>query len=94
MCIRLIFVLFVLLVVVWGLPRPPPESDDKPTIFNPDGTPATTDSSSNFNQKDKDRRIKWKGPAEKYFHESTVRLRNTPHTLGLLSSVPLYVQLP
>jgi hypothetical protein len=47
------------------------------TVFNPDGTVASSDGTEAIleplTKGRKDKAVKWKGPAEKYFHESTVR---------------------
>ncbi|KAF9732416.1 hypothetical protein PMIN02_005757 [Paraphaeosphaeria minitans] len=81
------YVLVALVVGAWALPSPPTvdRPDDKrmggdaPTVFNPDGTRApsshqkieTTPGSPGGSKKSIGNAIKWKGPAEKYFHEST-----------------------
>ncbi|KAK7186664.1 hypothetical protein PSPO01_07198 [Paraphaeosphaeria sporulosa] len=54
-------------------------NDHAPTVFNPDGTRASSSSgkidtplgSPEGFRKSTDNAVKWKGPAEKYFHEST-----------------------
>ena len=52
----------------WSLPSGPLEDTSPPTVWNPDGTPSGASDAEVEGQKQK----KWKGPADKYFHESTV----------------------
>jgi hypothetical protein len=65
------YVILAVAAAAFALPSPP-------TVFNPDGTIASSNNGKvafmePLTNGRKDKVVKWKGPAEKYFHESTVR---------------------
>ncbi|KAF1978864.1 hypothetical protein BU23DRAFT_549569 [Bimuria novae-zelandiae CBS 107.79] len=63
-----VVLLFFFATPTWTLPSLPVD-ESPPTVYNPDGTPKGSKSKPSSSQMDKG--IKWKGPQEKYFHEST-----------------------